>query len=464
MKHFNFNHITSLNKFQRHINRPLSLNVSKNSFKLSSPLFPNQVQFGKMIMKHFMDLKKFLVLAIAPTQSGKTGSMISTIMFMTKQPRINLPLDNIFVITGLSSKAWVEQTQERFPNELKQNIYHRNTLHNFVEKAKNKKNILIMVDETQYACLSNQAIHKAFNDIGLMDLNYIQKYNVKILLVSATPDGCVYDLHKWDKQYYAIQYMDVPSSYISIQNLLENKQVKEYKDLCGYDKITGKVNEEVYDNINELSAYLDDEQPKVHIIRTHTSLLHRITIQNFKHVFKSKNYLFLSETKINMDRVLSRKPSKHTFIFIKEKLRCAQTIPKQYLGILYERFTSIPNDSTIIQGLAGRLTGYHTNKTAIIFTNIESIHKYIDLLKNKFETKSNSLDKEKQEKIMKQNNVSKEQIDKLNTLNQEFTFWISNSTKKKMPITKGTFLKNEFIQDDEDIDIDNSYKQNKASK
>ena len=449
MKHFNFNTIIK-NRFNRQQHQYFKSLSRNNSFRLSSPLFPNQIHFGKMIMNHFMDVRKFLVLAIAPTQSGKTGSMISTIMFMTREPRINLPLDNIFVITGLSSRSWVEQTQDRFPLQLQNNIFHRNTLHKFVEKAKNKKNILIMVDETQYACLSNQAIHKAFHDVGLMDLNYIQENNVKILLVSATPDGCVYDLHKWDKQYYAIQYMSVPKNYVSIQHLLQNNQVQEYKDLCGYDKLTGKVNEEVYDHINEISKFLDDSNPKVHIIRTHTSLLHNITIENFKTVFKSKDYLFLSETKINMDKLLSRTPSKHTFIFIKEKLRCAQTIPKQHLGILYERFTSIPNDSTIIQGLAGRLTGYHSNKTAIIFTNIESIHKYIELLKNKFETKTHTFDKNVQEKIMEKNSVSKEQINKLNTLNEEFTFWISNSTKRKMPFTKGTFLKNEISEDNDE--------------
>jgi hypothetical protein len=56
--------------------------------------------------------------------------------------------------------------------------------------------------------------------------------------------------------------------------------------------------------------------------------------------------------------ILSVKPTKHTFIFIKDTLRCAVTIPKDYIGILYDRFTNVPNESSVIQGLLGRATGF----------------------------------------------------------------------------------------------------------
>lgn len=411
--------------------------TNDTSFSLQCPLFPNQINFGKKITKSFLNKDIFMLLAIAPTQSGKTGSMISTIMYMCRNPRIALPKENVFIITGLSSKDWVNQTKERFPIEIQNNIYHRNTLNNFVDKAKNKKNILIIIDESQYACLKNQAIHNAFYKIGIMDTNYISNFDVKILLFSATPDGCVYDLNRWEHSRDII-YMDVPKQYKSIQYLLKNNQIKQYKDLCGFDKLTQTVNSEAIDNIKELKQYIKNDDPKYHLIRTHNSYKHKITIENFKQAFKNNDYLFYSENKINMEKMLMNKPNKHTFIFIKEKLRCAQTIYKKYLGILYERTTSIVNDSTIIQGFAGRLTGYHNNTTSIVFTNIESIEKYTDLVNNKFQIKKNN--SEINDKILSQIESNTERKNKIKELNEEFKFWISNSTKKKIPYTKGTFL------------------------
>ena len=67
--------------------------------------------------------------------------------------------------------------------------------------------------------------------------------------------------------------------------------------------------------------------------------------------------------------ILNIKPLLHTFIFIKDTLRCAVTIPKPFIGILYERFTNFPNRASIIQGLLGRATGFNSNHI-IIFSFI----------------------------------------------------------------------------------------------
>jgi hypothetical protein len=68
-------------------------------------------------------------------------------------------------------------------------------------------------------------------------------------------------------------------------------------------------------------------------------------------------------------------------------LRCAKTLKKNHLGILYERYTSNPNDSSITQGLAGRATGYDIGPNIICFTNIETIQKYDAMWKSEFESK-----------------------------------------------------------------------------
>jgi hypothetical protein len=69
-------------------------------------------------------------------------------------------------------------------------------------------------------------------------------------------------------------------------------------------------------------------------------------------------------------------------------LRCSKTLIKKYIGILYERYTKNPDDSTIIQGLVGRITGYDYNGISIIYTNIKSIIKYEELWNSNFEDKN----------------------------------------------------------------------------
>lgn len=81
--------------------------------------------------------------------------------------------------------------------------------------------------------------------------------------------------------------------------------------------------------------------------------------------------------------IIRRKPSKHTIIFIIEALRCAVTLePKENIGILYDRESR--NDDVMIQGLAGRATGYDVPKHIVVYTDVESVNRYIEMWKSKF--------------------------------------------------------------------------------
>jgi len=69
-------------------------------------------------------------------------------------------------------------------------------------------------------------------------------------------------------------------------------------------------------------------------------------------------------------------------------LRCAKTLKKQHIGILYERYSRNPDDTTIIQGLVGRNTCYDNNGISICYTNIDSIIRYETLWQSNFENKT----------------------------------------------------------------------------
>ena len=86
----------------------------------------------------------------------------------------------------------------------------------------------------------------------------------------------------------------------------------------------------------------------------------------------------------SIDNDNDKEPSKHTVIFLKEMARCSKTFKKKFIGIWYERYVKSFNDDVAVQGLAGRATGYDDNGLSIIYTNVESIKRYIDLWENDF--------------------------------------------------------------------------------
>ena len=142
----------------------------------------------------------------------------------------------------------------------------------------------------------------------------------------------------------------------------------------------------------ELKKRIDRfDVPLYHIIRTPNGEKGDIVINNFKRVIGEdiEHIKYDSDSDVkDINKVLERRPQQHTYIFIKEKLRCAKTLYKKHLGVLYERYTKIPDDAVINQGLIGRGTGYDDNGKSVYFTNIPSIKKYKQLWNSDFTDKS----------------------------------------------------------------------------
>lgn len=378
----------------------------------TSKIFENQELIGDEVVCLFNDRKILNVMVISKTQSGKTGSMCATIKKYIEDPNNLIPIENIYVITGVSSCEWKKQTKERMPKSIQDRVFHRCELPaTFADEIKGKKNILIIMDEVQIAAKKGNTIYTAFSNANLLDKTNLYKNDIKILQYSATPDGNICDLLKWGDAAAKILATE-GNGYMCSHKLLQNGRVKQYKELCAPkkkkqeevddevdDDEANEVNEEdkendiIIENIREIKRDVDNyEYPLFHIIRTKTGPIQELTIDNFRDVFSDNDYVFIKydkDSEINdINKTLGQKPNKHTFIFIKEMMRCSKTLIKTYLGILYERHTQTPDDSVIIQGLLGRNTGYDDNGISIVYTNIESIHKYGKLLESEFQDTS----------------------------------------------------------------------------
>lgn len=425
-----------------------------------SIMYENQEIIAYNVVAAFKNRKVINVMVVSPTQSGKTGSMCATIKLYLEDGNNLIPIENIYIITGLSSREWKKQTKERMPESIQKRVFHRCELPNtFVDEIKKKQNVLIIMDEIQVAAKEGQTIYNSFHKANLLDIEHLYKNDVKILEYTATPDGTIYDLMEWKEASYKI--LGHPGDgYTSSFDLLQDGRVKQYKELCGiciqtellsldkkdlfknptnhldlifmsdfieniiddsmrndlidealtqfwtlygfqkYDMITMDILKEIYykkkeifENIQEIKRDLEHySNPLYHIIRTKTGQQQDLTIEHFKKIFNSHTYEFITydgESEIaDINKTLIIMPEKHTFIFIKEMLRCAKTLEKEFIGILYDRFTTNPDDSTVIQGLLGRNTGYDTNCISICYTNIPSVLKYKRLWGSSFEDKT----------------------------------------------------------------------------
>tara|TARA_B100000035_G_scaffold310942_1_gene319622 strand:- start:80 stop:1693 length:1614 start_codon:yes stop_codon:yes gene_type:complete len=367
--------------------------IKINHLRGKSEIFENQEECADEIVHNLRNRKIVNIMVIAKTQSGKTGTMIALIQNYLNDPRNIIPIENIYIITALSSCEWLAQTKDRMPEKLHRRVYHRDNLTNkFVKDIKNKKNTLVIIDEIQIAAKENQTLYKSFDESGFYNKNKLLNNDVKIVEFTATPDGTIYDLMNWGDHACKIQ-MPPGIGYTSCFDLLESGRVFQYKDLTCYDRKTGIFDEKLLTkNMNELKTHVDNfSEPMYHIIRTPNGDLSTTVIHNFKEFFGDDIQIICYDKESDVEdinKILTNKPSEHTFIFLKEKLRCAKTLTKTHLGVVYERYTrSRADDAVIIQGLIGRLTGYDDNGKSICFTNIDSICNYEMLWKSKFEDK-----------------------------------------------------------------------------
>jgi hypothetical protein len=355
-----------------------------------SVIYDNQEIIASKVCTGFKDRRIVNIMVISRTQSGKTGSMCATIKQYLEDTSNLIPIENIYIITGVSSCEWKEQTKKRMPESLQKRVFHRCELPStFKDEIRNKKNVLIIMDEIQVAAKKGQTIYNTFLNAGLLNKTTLYTNDVKILEYTATPDGTIYDLMKWNDASSKI-LADVGDGYISSYDLLQQGRVRQCKELCGYDEKTGQIDNVVFENIREIKRDIDNyTKPLYHIIRTRHGKGHQLTITNFKTVFDPDHFQYIQYTKESeiddINKTLEVEPVVHTLIFIKEKLRCSKTLYKKYNGVLYERYSKNPDDAAIIQGLIGRDTGYDNNGLSICYTNLESIVKYEELWRSNFE-------------------------------------------------------------------------------
>lgn len=341
----------------------------------------NQHDIAKKVHEAVLcnDCETLYTMVLAETQSGKTGSMLEVIKRAIEY--CSTPPKNIFIMTGLSSTEWKEQTQSRFPDIMKDNIFHNNDVEGKLEiSLRGKQNVLIIIDEMHMAAKETQTIAKTFRNCNLDSPEFMFENQIRIVEYSATPDGTLRDrLHLQERS--KILMAEPGQGYVGPFQLLDRGSVFQAKDLS--DK----------SNVAELHSHIMSSfgKPKYHIIRVFTQKKKKEQISlNFDELaciggFDTKTYQQKDGDIVDLNDLLSTPPTRHTFILIKDMLRCAKTLVKTNIGVVYERLAKSVNDTAIIQGLLGRMTGYDVPDDISVFTNIETIERYRQLWDTDFD-------------------------------------------------------------------------------
>lgn len=354
--------------------------LKKNGGKIITEF---QYNVAKKIYNYCNDDNKNHSLIVAETQMGKTGIMQALTREFVENS--NIEPENILILTGLSSCEWVRQTQNRFIEMIRPNIFHRNSISKFTEIFKTKKDLLILLDEIHIATNLDNNLGITFKQCGLLNINNLIERNIKIIQISATPDAILTELYKWDEKNFNVFVIKSPDNYIGVEKLLNNNQILEYQSLIQIE------------NVHEIRKLIQSKYKnnyKYHLIRIPTNgkenevVEYNINEVFNKETFNIKYFCIRKKQKLSVEDDLNETylnfiPEKHTIIILKEKVRCSYTINKDHIGILYERKASYDfNEMTIIQGLAGRACGYYDNTNIIVFSNIDIIKKYIEKIKN----------------------------------------------------------------------------------
>ena len=346
-------------------------------------VFPTQKRAADEITILFMEKNYLVITMCAPCQWGKTGTILQIVINLSTYSNIDklIPYENIYIITGLSSTDWKEQTTNRFPKCFADNILHLPELGKVLPERMHKcKNALFIIDECHIANASNQSIANAFKKCEIFDFEYMKENNIKILQVSATPDNAAHDMRSWG-DHHQMYIPDVPESYVSFENLFDWKRV--------YPKLDMRDDEQLERFFNHV--FTEFNVPKYHILRVNAR--HDVH-DNIKTYADKYNVTIVnhdcSDRIEEVDNFLSKPPTVHTLIIIKQMWKAAKTLNDEHIGIVHESVANTKNFSTEIQGLCGRLCGHGKIRGfqgPLLFCDLKILRNYIDLMKCNFNYK-----------------------------------------------------------------------------
>ena len=357
----------------------------------AKPFPPQHLAAIEIFSLFFTSPQKAWVHLAAEMQAGKTGVVTCLIRLMlnsTNFARVNINSEDIFVITGMSDTAWVNQTRNRMPTaETRGNVYHNNDLHKIVQKLSRKKdrdgllkNVLIVLDESHHASkINNRPYREVFDKISAMcPVDSWSENNIRILTISATDPACEIAtpnvVRLLTNEYY--------QSVQKLNNAARLYDAYSLKDETGVSALVKFINATFGENAN-LHHVIRLQKNGADSLKEMLSRLMpgcRVISWDSTRTRSSSSSAASASTKSDdINAILDEEPLVPTFILIKNMFYAAKTVHDTHIGVFFERITSTSKDDTILQSLLGRACGYGKSTRTQIFTSLQTVTNYINV-------------------------------------------------------------------------------------
>jgi hypothetical protein len=306
----------------------------------------------------------------AKCQSGKTGAYHALIKSMIQTGASQ----RAYIICGsaetiLRSQAYddaMEHNPEYVESEQISIIFHQD----FKSSSMNLTNAIVIVDESHLVQTKGQGLHRFLGSHGItMDGNptNLVTNNTYVVSVDATPYSEIAALsHKETPYEKHVENLQPGDGYIGLSEFYILGDLQSTYDISK--------------NEARFTRLLTSLGSKYALMRlSNSSKCGNASEEMVRTICSKKGYNILYYTAEKTEIAITRKeqetaktvipcledaPLATTVVVIRGRLRAGKVVPKPHIGFVWEGAKASKTD-TIVQGLAGRMCGYHTCRPLI---------------------------------------------------------------------------------------------------
>lgn len=317
-------------------------------------VYENQSEAANAIVGHYLDGKVWVVL-IAQPGTGKTGVSMEVLRLLGQHANDEhqVHVDDMLVCTGMSDKDWEVTMRNGMLPSLKNAVYHRSRIGKKDVSAMSKG--VIVTDECHVAAEAGMTLSKTLKDAGLLDVDALETRRMRMLDVSATPEGVLADLSRWQDKT-AVVVLQPGLKYKGFQSMIDDGRLKEAGD---YD-LTKR--EDAYKLLKLFDERYDGQTKKYFPIRVPEKSKKSTGGDARANIAAAAirlgwNTPWIHDSKQRVDDIdekMRTAPEKHTPILIKGFWRASKRFVRIHVGGSYESKSTSRDDTTTAQGLTAR--------------------------------------------------------------------------------------------------------------
>lgn len=292
------------------------------------------------------------------------------------------PIENMYVLTGYSSKDYVADTSASLNFIPQENIFHLNTISYLKAKLKNRNNLVnsvLFIDEARLVVEQGQTIDKFLQECEIDDV-CIKKFNILIFYIDATPDALMEivkgssilnstnisngdddDIIADENGITYSLYMEPGPGYKGINFwinkgwLKDNYEEHNISTTQGLNNIFQRIKYNIENNKN---CVLRIKDPK-----TKARFVEKCNKENFDVVYYDNRHKdeWTSRTEFpqDFDEAIGKKYNDAKIFILDSKFTCSKRLTlTPNIGLIYEHASKDPKDTITTQGLLARFFSY----------------------------------------------------------------------------------------------------------